>query len=154
ARDGCHPHGKTCCMSELLFELPLRSASRAAGSPCLVFKGRTLDYGGFAGELERFACALIHLGLGKLERVAVYLPKQPENVLAMFGTARAGCVFVPINPLLKPAQIAHIMRDCSIRALVTSPERAAGLEQTLAECPDLKHLVLVGATADPTPVAH
>src|SRR6185437_2824703 len=120
AHDGCNPHGKTCCMSELLFELPLRSADRAAGSPCLIFKGRTLDYGAFAGELDRFASALIRLGLGKLERVAVYLPKQPENVVAMFGTARAGCVFVPVNPLLKPAQIGHILRDCSVRALVTS----------------------------------
>jgi len=137
-------------MSELLFELPLRAADRGPQAPCLHFKGRTLDYATIAGELDRFAWGLMHLGLGKLERVAVYLPKQPENVIAMFGSARAGCVFVPINPLLKPAQLGHIMRDCSVRALVTSPERAAGLEQTLAECPELKHLVLVGAGAEPT----
>src|SRR5690348_15179358 len=71
----------------------------------------------------------------------------------MFGSARAGCVFVPINPLLKPAQIGHIMRDCSVRALVTSPERAAGLEQTLAECPELQHLVLVGGAEPSRPGA-
>jgi acyl-CoA ligase (AMP-forming) (exosortase A-associated) len=151
----CNPYRKICCMSELLFELPLRSAERGPQAPCLHFKGRTLDYGTFAGDLEGFARGLMHLGLGKLERVAIYLPKQPENVIAMFGSARAGCVFVPINPLLKPAQIGHIMRDCSVRALVTSPERAAGLEQTLAECPELQHLVLVGGDGEPTqPVAH
>src|SRR6185437_15540669 len=85
---------------------------------------------------------------GKLQRVALYLPKQPENVIGMFGAARAGCIFVPVNPLLKPAQIGHILRDCNVQVLVTSPERADGLAQMLSECPDLQHLVLVGGEAD------
>jgi acyl-CoA ligase (AMP-forming) (exosortase A-associated) len=131
-------------MTELLFELPLRAAERAPGAPALKHKTRELAYAALAARIDAFAGGLVGLGVGKLERVAVYLPKQLENVIGMFGSARAGCVFVPINPLLKPPQIAHILRDCNVRVLVTSPERAAGLEQMLAECPDLRHLVLVG----------
>jgi acyl-CoA ligase (AMP-forming) (exosortase A-associated) len=140
-------------MSELLFELPLRSAHTAPTAPALSFKGRTLDYASFATQLERFAAALIALGVGKLERVAIYLPKQPENVVAMFGAPYAGTVFVPVNSLLKPPQVAHILRDCNVRVLITSADRGAALASELAECPDLRHLVLVGAgeLAAPSP---
>jgi acyl-CoA ligase (AMP-forming) (exosortase A-associated) len=135
-------------MSQLLFELPLRSADRTPRARALAHKAVTLEYAELARELERFASALVTLGIGKCERVAVFLPKQIETVVAMFGTARAGCVFVPVNPLLKPAQVAHILRDCNVRALVTSPERATTLAAELRACPDLRHLIFVGGSGD------
>jgi acyl-CoA ligase (AMP-forming) (exosortase A-associated) len=135
-------------MSQLLFELPLRSAERSPDAPALTHKGATFDYRSLASSIEQFAAGLMELGLHKLDRVAIFLPKQMENVVAMFGCARAGCTFVPVNPLLKPMQVAHILRDCNVRALVTSPERATGLEAELRECPDLRHLVLVGTKSD------
>ena len=51
--------------------------------------------------------------------------------IAAFGTAAAGGVFVPLNPLLKPDQVAYILRDCNVRVLVTSPERLAALAGVL-----------------------
>jgi acyl-CoA ligase (AMP-forming) (exosortase A-associated) len=135
-------------MSQLLFELPLRSAERTPHARALSHKNISLEYVALATEMERLAAALVTLGIGKLERIAVFLPKQLETVVTMFGAARAGCVFVPVNPLLKPPQVAHILRDCNVRALVTSPERAATLAAELRACPDLRHLILVGGSAD------
>ena len=57
-------------------------------------------------------------------------------MIASFGAPAAGGVFVPMNPLLKPEQVAFIARDCDVRVLVTSPERLALLAPVLAECPD------------------
>jgi acyl-CoA ligase (AMP-forming) (exosortase A-associated) len=131
-------------MSELLFELALRSAQRAPDSPALSFKSKSLDYATLTRQMRSIASAVVELGLGKQERIGIYLPKQPENVVAMFAAAQAGCVFVPVNSLLKPAQVGHILRDCNVRALVTSPDRADTIAAELAECPDLRHLILVG----------
>jgi acyl-CoA ligase (AMP-forming) (exosortase A-associated) len=131
-------------MTKLLFELPLDSAARTPQSPAVTFKSATLAYATLAAGIDQFASGLIGLGLSKLDRVAVYLPKQFETVLTMFGAARAGCVFVPVNPLLKPRQVAYILRDCNVRALVTSPERLATLTESLAECPDLAHVIVAG----------
>ena len=137
-------------MSEMLFELPLRSAEARPDAPALSFKGRTVDYAALAGQVLRFAAAVASLGIHKLERVAIYLPKQPETVVAMFGAPLAGTVFVPVNSLLKAPQVGHILRDCNVRVLVTSPERAAAVGSELAQCPDLKHLIIVGS-GDVTP---
>jgi acyl-CoA ligase (AMP-forming) (exosortase A-associated) len=138
-------------MSKLLFELPLDSAERFGDRPCLTFKGRTVDYASVATQIECFASAITRIGLSRLARVAVFLPKQPETVITMFGAARAGCVFVPVNPILKPAQVGHILRDCNVSMLVTSPERLRELAPQLAECPDLRHVVLDTPTTDPSP---
>jgi len=138
-------------MSELLFELPLRSADRTPHARALVHKDSAVDYASLGHAIESFSAAAVgRLCIGKLERIAVYLPKLPETVVAMFGAARAGCTFVPVNPLLKPAQVGHILRDCNVRALVTSGERAAALADELQSCADLRHLVVLGQS-EPMP---
>jgi len=77
--------------------------------------------------------------------VAIYLEKRFETVIASFGTVAAGLVFVPVNPLLKPEQVAYILRDCNVGVLVTSPERLTLLQDALTHCPDLRQVVLTGA---------
>jgi long-subunit acyl-CoA synthetase (AMP-forming) len=66
-----------------------------------------------------------------------------------FGAARAGGAFVPVNPLLKGPQVAHILRDSAASVLVTAAERLADLEPVLDDLPALEHLVVVGAAGDP-----
>jgi len=111
-------------------------------APALRYRETTLQYSGLARDIQACASGLLQLGLGRQERVAIYLEKRFENVIAVFGATAAGGVFVPVNPLLKPDQVGYILRDCNVRILVTSPERYAMLADTLAQCPDLRHVVL------------
>ena len=134
-------------MSKLLFELPLDSAERFGDRPCLTLKGRTVDYAFVATQIERFASALIRLGSSKLARVAVFLPKQPETSSRCSARRARAASSCRVNPLLKPAQVAHILRDCNVRVLVTSPERAERARaRSSRECPDLHHVILDDAT--------
>ena len=117
-------------MGRLLFELPLASAARTPNATALRHAGASVSYGELARSLSAFSDALIGLGVGKLERVAIYLPKQPETVVAMFGAARAGGVFVPVNPLLKPrAGGPHPARLQRARAGHVARARASLLPQ-------------------------
>ncbi len=112
-------------------------------STALRLRGEALGYGELQARVEAFARGLLGVGLGASERVAVYLPKRFETVIALFGAAAAGGVFVPVNPLLKPAQVAYILRDCNVRVLVTSGDRLPILAEGLRECHDLHTVVLV-----------
>ena len=113
-------------MYSLLPELILTTAARRAEATALRFKGRSLSYAELAQTVERVAHGLLNLGLQRAERVAVYLPKQFETVATFFGASLAGGVFVPVNMLLKAEQVAHILRDCSVRILVTSDGAPGG----------------------------
>lgn len=130
-------------MSLLLPELVSRSAARAPAAPALIDRDRSLDYAGLADAIAGFAGGLLRLGLQRADRVAIYLPKQLEAVVAMFGTAAAGCTFVPVNPVLKAPQVGYILRDCEVRVLVTSRARLQDLGPELRQCPSLRQVVVV-----------
>ncbi len=135
--------------SILLPELIAMTAQRMPHAIALTSRASNVNYGDLGENVNQFASGLMGLGLERGERVAIYLEKRFETVIASFGTPAAGGVFVPLNPLLKPEQVAFIMRDCNVRVLVTSPERLALLSGVLDECPDLAHIVLTGSMPEP-----
>ncbi len=137
-------------MTSLIHELIEASAASTPTAQALCDGAHTFDYGQLAGETRRVARLYRQIGLERWERVAVYLDKRLETVVALFGAAAAGGVFVPVNPLLKPEQVAHVLIDCNARILVTSADRLASLADVLPHCRDLRAVVLVGeaSTAD------
>lgn len=137
--------------STLLPELISLAAERNASAPALTYGKTTLDYGILSKEVTRFANGLLSLGLQRGERVAIYLEKRFETVIASFGAPASGGVFVPLNPLLKAEQVSYILRDCNVRILVTSSERLALLKETLPTCHDLRHIVVLDSD-EPLPI--
>ena len=90
--------------------LPLDAADRHPGRPALRYNDGALSYAKFADAILQSAAGLVQLGLNPGDRVAVYLEKGFEPVIALFAAAAAGGVFVPVNPLLKPQQVGYILR--------------------------------------------
>jgi len=138
-------------MADLLHEIIRKSAEAKPSQPAVRFRGQDRSYAGLWQDVERASQGMLALGLGRLERVAICLPKTHECVTAMFAAISAGGVFVPVNPLLKPPQVAHILRDCSVRILVTSAGRARDLTPVLGQCPDLGVIVLTDGNPDEAP---
>lgn len=128
----------------LLHQLVTESALRAPDAGALRDGAAELSYEALAGQIGAFASGMMALGLDRTERVGVYLDKRFETVIASFGAAAAGGVFVPVNPILKPQQVGYILQDCNVRVLVTSVERFKPLADTLSDCHDLRHVILTG----------
>jgi acyl-CoA ligase (AMP-forming) (exosortase A-associated) len=110
-----------------------------------------LTYDELWDRVQACARGLVGFGLAPSERVAVYLPKELETVIGLFGAAAAGGAFVPINPVLKPAQVAYILNHCNVRVLITSVERAKLLEEVARECRDLRTIVLTSGELSELP---
>jgi acyl-CoA ligase (AMP-forming) (exosortase A-associated) len=141
-------------MAQLIHEFIFQSARRAPLAPALSYQGVALSYEALAAMVGTAAGAWLRAGLAPGDRLAVYLEKREEAVAAMFGAAAAGGVFVPVNPLLKGPQVAHILADCNVRILVTSRERLSRLQAVLPACPDLRAIVLTDCgEQDPPPIA-
>src|SRR5690606_6563686 len=84
-----------------LYQLIEHSCRRTSSAPALLWRDEVLDYAQLWAQVEAFAGSLQALGVQRNERVAVYLPKQPETVIALFGSNRADAAFVRVNPQLK-----------------------------------------------------
>jgi acyl-CoA ligase (AMP-forming) (exosortase A-associated) len=133
--------------SFLLHDLISVAAQRSPGAPALTHGAMSLAYAELAGQVRAFASGLMALGIERSDRVAIYLEKRVETVVASFGAPAAGGVFVPLNPLLKPDQVAFILRDCDVKVLVTSPDRLALLAPVLVQCSALQHVVVTQGSA-------
>lgn len=129
----------------LLPDLIALSAKRAPNAIALTYGKESINYADLQRSIEGFVSGMLGLGLQRGERIAIYLEKRFETVIASFGATAAGCVFVPLNPLLKPDQVAYIMRDCNVRVLITSNERLPLLAPVLETCADLRCVVLTNA---------
>jgi acyl-CoA ligase (AMP-forming) (exosortase A-associated) len=129
-------------------DLVARSAQRNPGSPALTARTTTISYSGLHERTELAAAGLHELGLERGERVAVYLDKRIETMVALLACSRAGGVFVPVNPMLRARQVGHIHGDCDVRVLVTSPDRLRAVRGELATCKSLRHVVVLGEPPD------
>ena len=129
-------------MSYLIHDSIFDSAERTPDAEALAYGSARCSYVELAAEVRAVAALLLAQDLQPGERVAVYMEKRIENVVALFAAAAAGCVFVPVNPLLKPEQVAYILTDCNVRMLITTPERQAQLAGVLDACPDLRAVLL------------
>jgi acyl-CoA ligase (AMP-forming) (exosortase A-associated) len=127
--------------AHLLHELLAIAAGRWPDAKALTFGTKTLNYADLQGATGAFSRGLIEMGLGRGDRVGIYLEKRFETVIASFGTAAAGGAFVPMNPMLKPEQVGFIAGNCDVRFLVTSPERLETLRPILAQCRSLRCIV-------------
>jgi len=103
-------------------------------APALLTREGLLDYAGFERAVGSLAAALKSRGRKPGARVASWLPKTRMTSLLPLACARAGLVHVPINPLLKRAQVAHILADSGASLLVTGAARLATLEAGDSDC--------------------
>jgi acyl-CoA ligase (AMP-forming) (exosortase A-associated) len=131
-------------MTYLVHDFINRAANHTPEGEALAYGSMRLCYAELANAVGLAAGSFLALGMERGDRVAIYLEKRIETVVAMFGAAAAGGVFVPVNPLLKPAQVTFILNDCDATVLVTSVDRFRLLQSMLPTCPDLHTVVVIG----------
>lgn len=105
----------------------------AVGDPALVLKHRTLSHGELRERVAALAAWLQHYLPEPGARVASWAAKGELTCLLPLAAARAGLVHVPINPLLKHAQVAHIMADSGSQMLLGTRARLDSLGPN--DCP-------------------
>jgi long-chain acyl-CoA synthetase len=76
-------------------------------------------------DAKRFANALLNMGIGRGDVVALHLPNRVQFAIAYFGTMLSGATFSPANPLLPAKGLAAQLADCGARLVVTTAAGAA-----------------------------
>ncbi len=98
------------------------------GAPALLLRDQVISFKDLRSRVGQLASWLRSRVPEPGARVATWLPKGLTSCLMPLAAARAGLVHVPINPLLKRAQVAHIMADSGAALLIANQARLASLE--------------------------
>jgi len=123
---------------------------------------KVLTYWELHREVCRAANALRRLGVGRGDRVAIYLPMIPEAVIAMLACARIGAIHSVVFGGFSSDSLRDRINDADAICLITADGgyRRGGVvqlkrmaDQALAECPSIRHVMVVhrgGGAIDPT----
>src|SRR5579864_211300 len=95
-----------------------QTVHRFPSQTAFIYYGTRLSYARFSSLANRFAAALLRLGIKKGDRVAIALPNIPQYPIAFYGALRAGAVVVPTNPLYTEREMQHQLADSGARAIV------------------------------------
>ena len=106
----------------------LASARGDGEAPALVLRDRVLNHDELRSRVDWLAGWLAREVPQAGSRVATWAAKGELTCLMPLAAARAGLVHVPINPLLKRAQVAHILADSGAVMLIATPSRIKSLE--------------------------
>lgn len=99
------------------------------------------------GDSDRFANALRGLGIGRGDRVAVFLSQCPQLPMAHFSIYKLGAVVIPLFTLFGPDAVLHRMIDSQTRILITDREHVDLVLDCRAQIPTLEHVVVVDGRA-------
>jgi len=100
-------------------EVLSRNAGQFPGRPALLYMGRKISFSELDGLVNRFARALLNLGIRKGDKVAMLLPNIPQIVIANYAAFRIGAVAVMNNPLYTERELEYQLNDSDSRVLVT-----------------------------------
>jgi acyl-CoA synthetase (AMP-forming)/AMP-acid ligase II len=74
------------------------------------------------GELDALANQLrdrlLHLGVGRGDRVGIYLHKSIDSVATIFGILKTGAAYVPVDPGSPVSRNVYILKDCQVKAVL------------------------------------
>src|SRR5208337_3916031 len=93
-------------MDFLIHHMLRNSAARYPEKEAVVHGPRRLTYREIADRCASLACGLRSAGVQRGDRIGIYLDPSVEQVLAIFSISQAGGVYVPINTVLVPDQVA------------------------------------------------
>jgi long-chain acyl-CoA synthetase len=113
-----------------------RAAERFPDRDAMIFYGARTSFRLLDQAVDRFAGYLGAIGLVPGERVSLHLPTSPAFVIAFLGTLRAGCISVPMSPLLVEREVEVLFRQTRPRLSVAMDilvPRVAGARTALGD---------------------
>jgi fatty-acyl-CoA synthase len=138
-------------------------ASRSPASMAIIHEHEHISYADLNLRVDRAACSLLALGLGRGDIVAALIGNHPEWAVISFAAARIGIVFVPLNTWHRYSELDWIIRHTEAKALICldsflGHDYAADMDALipeLAQCtagqltsqrfPQLRSITMVGA---------
>jgi acetyl-CoA synthetase len=121
-----------------------------------------ITYRDLHARVCKLANALTGLGIGKGDRVTIYLPMIPEAAVAMLACARIGAIHSVVFGGFSPESLAGRVQDCGSTLLITADEGLRGsrkvplkanADKALESCPTIKSVIVVRRTGAPVPMA-
>jgi len=117
-------------------------ANRFTAKPAIIFKGQEISFGQLRENVFKFANALHSLGVGKSDKIAIYLPNGPEYIYSYLAIFCLGAVGVPLDYSLKEDELISCLGHSETKFLITQPYSHQMMFKIKEGVPNLKYIVM------------
>lgn len=97
------------------------AAARAEGRPALVYGDRAVSHAQIEAESRRVAAGLRGLGIGRGDRVALWMPNAPAYLAVFFACARLGAIAMAVNTRFRAVEVGDIVGRSGAKAMLLWP---------------------------------
>jgi len=102
------------------YELIQKQAKERKRKIALFDGDQKISYGDILYKADKLAAYMADRGIGRGDRIAVFLRNSPEFIYTIFAVSKLGAVLVPINTFLKGEELSYILEDSGSRLLIAS----------------------------------
>ena len=95
-----------------------QTVEKYGNKTALIFYGKKISYLKLGELIDRFATALVDLGVRKGDTVALYLLNCPQYVVSYFGALKVGAKVTPISPVYTSQEVQHQLEDSEAKTVV------------------------------------
>ena len=121
-----------------LFE---KCVKQFADRPAFHCMGKTITFAELDRQSAAFGAWIQSKGLAKGARVALMMPNVLQYPVCLYGTLRAGCTVVNVNPLYTARELEHQLKDSGAEVIVVLENFASVLQEVIAKTP-VRHVVV------------
>lgn len=125
-------------LPDSLREVAIKSREKIA----YYFMDKPTTYEELNVSVNRFASGLAKSGVKKDDHVALLLGNSPHFFISLYGIMRLGATAIPINPTYTPAEIAYILKDGDVKAVIALDKLIPHIEKLKAAAPEIEHYII------------
>jgi long-chain acyl-CoA synthetase len=107
-----------------VYQILQLAAGRYGERPATAFFGAHLTFRELKGQVDRFATALVRLGITKGDRVGIMLPNSPQYLISFFALVRLGAIVTNINPIYTLREVDLVAQDAGLKAVIALDQLA------------------------------
>jgi long-chain acyl-CoA synthetase len=124
------------------------AANRLGDKTALIFGEGRVSFASLEADANRFANALVKLGVKKGDRVAMLLTNSPEFVAAFFGIMKAGAIAVPLDTRYVFDELKSLCDDCTPSVFIIEEPPLASLAAAIPEFRSVRHVITLNYPED------
>ncbi len=127
----------------LLHDIITEGAQTRPQEIALIFRDQPQTFAELAAMVSRFGAGLAALGIAAGDKIGLLLPNCPPFVWAYYAASQIGAIVVPVNPLLKAAELEYIWRDADVKLVVTAGPLLPIAQAARLNLPNFRHIVSI-----------
>lgn len=120
---------------------------RFLSKPAIIFKDNSVTFPQLYDKVLRLADGLATLGIGKSDKVGIYLPNCPEYIYTYLALFAIGATVVPLDYMLTEDELANCLTHCEAKALIAKEKDSLPLQNLKQKVRSLGEIIVLNSSS-------